>query len=72
MPEQVRETANDCKSEPQPAHPIALGIADLVELLENPLTLGSIDAGPAVPYFNRDAIAAAPGTNDHPAALSVA
>ena len=47
--DQGRRTLGDRQPEAKPLAPIALGIAELDELLENPLPVGLANPGPGVP-----------------------
>src|SRR6266571_6662819 len=68
MIEQAAEALDDCQAEPEPAAAVAIRTGELIELDEYvaPMILG--DAGPAVPDFDAQELAAA-ATADHDSAI---
>ena len=72
MPEQLRQPLDDRKSEPEPLAPVALGIPELREFLENLGVLLGGNARSRIPHFDADLLAATPAADRDPAALGVA
>ena len=72
MIENLSEPSNDRQAEPKSLAGIALGVADLIELLEQEGEMSIVDADAAVPNFDADLIGAVAGTDDHSTPITVA
>ena len=71
MAEQLRQAAHDREPQSDALGPIALGIAELIELLKHMLLLVTRNAAAGIPHLDAQVAAPAPASDHDAAAVGI-